>query len=85
MPHHDLNLYLGLNSWIQIMILKHAPQASFVDPFLSHIKSILMLLATPFFLLSKVTFLRIESACSSSHHAASLAREKEPTAEYNSR
>ncbi len=21
---HDINLYLGLNSWIQIMILKHA-------------------------------------------------------------
>jgi hypothetical protein len=32
---HDLNLYLELNSWIQIMILKHALRASFVDPFLS--------------------------------------------------
>jgi hypothetical protein len=39
---HNLNLYLGLNSWIQIMILKHASEASFVDPFLSLIKSILV-------------------------------------------
>ncbi len=32
---HDLNLYLGLHSWIQIMILNLALQALFVDPFLS--------------------------------------------------
>jgi hypothetical protein len=34
---HDLNLnhYLGLNPGTWIMILKHAPQSSFVDPFLS--------------------------------------------------
>ncbi len=67
---HDLNLYLGLNSWIQIMILKHAPQASFADPFLSLIKFVLVLLATPFFLLLSVTFLRLESACSSSPESA---------------
>jgi hypothetical protein len=35
---HDLNLYLGPNSCIQIMILNLALQASFVDPFLSLIK-----------------------------------------------
>jgi hypothetical protein len=45
---HFLNLYLRLNSWIQIMILNHALKASFVDSFLSLIKSILVLLATPF-------------------------------------
>jgi hypothetical protein len=46
---HDLNLYLGLISWTQIMIVKLGPGASFVDPFLSLIKSILVLIATPIF------------------------------------
>jgi hypothetical protein len=32
---------LDLIPWIQIMILKHAPRASFVDPILSLIKSVL--------------------------------------------
>ncbi len=39
---HDLYLYLVLNFWIQIMILNLAPGASFVDLFLSLIKSILL-------------------------------------------
>jgi hypothetical protein len=44
---HDLSLYLGLTYWIQIMILNLALQASFVDPFLSLIKSVLVQLANP--------------------------------------
>jgi hypothetical protein len=51
---HFLNLYLRLNSWIQIMILNHALQASFVDLFLSLIKSILVLLVTPFLTLDSL-------------------------------
>ena len=48
---HDLflNLYLGVTPGSQIMFFKHALQSSFVDPFLSLIKFILVLLATPLF------------------------------------
>ncbi len=62
---HDLNLHLGLNSWIQIMILRHALQTSFVDPFLSLIKSILVQLATHLFISWTMTFFYLGSAGSS--------------------
>ncbi len=81
---HDLNLYLGLNSWTwrQIMILNLAPEASFVDPCLSLIKSILVLLRNPFFLLLNSHFSQVGSALSSSSSccAVSLAWEEELTA-----
>ena len=42
--------YLGLIFWIQLMILNLDLQASFVDPFLSLIKSILIQLSNHFYL-----------------------------------
>ncbi len=44
------------------MILKHAPWRSFVDPFLSLIKSILVQLATHLFISQTVTFFHLGSA-----------------------
>ncbi len=49
---YDLNLYLGLTSWIQIMILNHAPLASFADPLLSLIKIHFSATSNPFWPLS---------------------------------
>jgi hypothetical protein len=64
------------------MILKLAPQASFINPSLSLIKSILVLLATPIYHSQTVTFFQVELACSSSSSrcAVPLAWAKGPTA-----
>jgi hypothetical protein len=62
---HDLNLYLGLKSWIQIIILKHALQASFVDPFLSIIKFILIQLQHIFLISQAVPSFHLGPARSS--------------------
>jgi hypothetical protein len=52
-----------------------------VDSFVRLIKSILVLLSNPFFLLLIVTFSQVKLQCSSSssHRAVSLGREKGPT------
>jgi hypothetical protein len=45
---HDLNLYLGLKSWIKIMISNLALQASFADPLLSLVKIYFGATSNPF-------------------------------------
>jgi hypothetical protein len=68
---HDFNLSLGLNSWIQIVVLNLALQASFVHPFPSLIKFILVKLKTNFYLLNSDLF-HLSSACSSLSLCCSL-------------
>jgi hypothetical protein len=47
-----------------------------IDSFLTFIKPILVLLANPFFNSPSLNFFQLESACSSSRHAASIGWEK---------
>jgi hypothetical protein len=76
-----LSLILGI-FLVQIMILKHAQQSSFVDPFLSLIISFLVQVQYHLFFLWIVTSFQVRAAHSSSPvRAVSPAWAEGPTAE----